>query len=102
LGGVIERTQLIGNLRHLGGDVEEAPAENLARLLFRAEPVCGLFVWAGEAQPLTLRFDEPSRLVLVPDAILKKARIHASPTLGSDEPIERFVADSVLLSLYAD
>jgi hypothetical protein len=51
---------------------------------------------------MTLRFDQPTGQIFILDPLLEEARIEAPPNFGSDESIQRFVGDSVLLSLYAN
>ena len=98
----MQSAQLICHVRQLRADVEETPAENLAWVVFRAEPAFGLFGGGGQTEPPPLRFDQAPRQKFMPDPVLEEARIHMDPVVGSDESVQRFVADSVGLALYAD
>ena len=98
----MQSAQLICHVRQLRADEEETPAENLARVVFRAEPAFGLFGGGGQAEPPPLRFDQAPRQILMPDPVLEETRIHMNPVIGPDESVQRLVADSVGLALYAD
>jgi hypothetical protein len=70
---VMQIAQLICHLRYLRSNVQEAPSKNLARVVFRAEPTLGLFGGTGQAQPMTLRFDQPPSQMLLLDPLLEEA-----------------------------
>src|SRR6266550_1085525 len=95
---VMQSAQLICHVRQPRADVEETPAENLAWVVFRAEPAFGLLGGGGQTKPPPLRFDQAPSQIFMPDPVLEEARIDMDPVIGSDESVQRLVADSVGLA----